>query len=156
MLLSACAPTPEPTPTAAFATEEEAFAAAEETYREYLVAAAARADGDASADPEGFMSGDALESDLESQRKLLSQNLRISGASTIIDFNPVDARINGPVAVLVVDVCLDISASRLLDDNGIDRTPSERSSTGALSVEFTGDAENMLISRSSPTESSQC
>ncbi len=38
--LSACAPTPtpSPTPTAAFASEEEAFAAAEEVYRAYIAA----------------------------------------------------------------------------------------------------------------------
>src|SRR5690554_3730104 len=38
--MSACTPTPEsePTPTAVFASEEEAFAAAEETYRAYLLA----------------------------------------------------------------------------------------------------------------------
>lgn len=156
--LSACTPTPEPspTPTAVFASEEEAFAAAEEVYRAYLEAAAARADGDETAEPEQYLSGQALESDLESQRTLASEGIRISGATEIVEFAPAQANLVDSIATLRADLCLDISKSRVLDANGVDVTPLDRPDRGQITVEFSGDANQLLISQSSPAENSPC
>ena len=149
--LSACAPTPtpSPTPTAAFASEEEAFAAAEEVYRAYLSEAAARAEGEASADPEKYLSGEALDADLQSQRSLQEQSLKIVGASVIDEFIPLKAEVTA-------DICIDISGSRVLDENGTDVTVADRPESGQVSVEFSGDSERLLISRSSPSERAEC
>ena len=59
------APDPTPTPTAVFTSEEEAFAAAEETYRAYIDAVnARRADPRSEPDPQSFLIGEAQEADI--------------------------------------------------------------------------------------------
>lgn len=72
VLLTACTPQPGPSPspsTTGFANEEEAFAAAEATYRAYVDALnARREDPESPVDPRSFLSGHALEADIESQR----------------------------------------------------------------------------------------
>ncbi|KDA06304.1 hypothetical protein DC31_10675 [Microbacterium sp. CH12i] len=156
--LSACTPAPEPTPTptAAFASEAEAFAAAEEVYRAYLMAAAQRAEGDATAAPEAYLSGPALEADLQAQRDLKSKGIRIVGASTIRQFVGLKADVNGMVALVSAEVCVDISESRILDQDDSDITPLNRPQLGKLDVEFSGDATELLISTSLPSEDSEC
>jgi len=156
--LCACTPepVPSPTPTAAFATEDEAFAAAEEVYRAYLVAAAERADGTAPDTPSAYLSGEALEADIETQRTLIDQHLQIIGASTIHEFVPLESSIDEPVATILVEICIDISGSRVIDQHGKDITPTDRPERGKLSVEFSGNGQQLLISRSTPAEESAC
>lgn len=156
--LSACAPSPEPTPTptAAFASEEEAFAAAEEVYRAYLLAAAQQAAGNETADPQSFLVGRALESDLASQRALKDQGISIIGASLVETFTPIEADVSGQVATVRADICVDISASRVKDADNKDITPSDRADTGQLTVEFSGTADKLLVSDSSPGEGNRC
>lgn len=157
-MLSACtpAPAPSPTPTTAFANEEEAFAAAEEVYRAYLLAAAERADGDATANPEEYLSGEALEADLQSQRNLQEQGIRIVGPSVVHNFTGLDADLSGRVSTLTADVCVDISGSRVLNEAGTDVTPNNRPELGLLKVEFSGNSDELFIARSSPSEKTKC
>lgn len=156
--LSACTPAPEPTPTptAAFASEEEAFAAAEEVYDAYLAAAALRSDGDINADPDKFLAGAALEADMEAQRGLKEQGLHIVGPSTIAEFKEREAQVSGPIGTIVADVCVDISGSRVYDDSGVDVTPAQRPDRGQVRVEFQGDSEQLLIAQSTPSVDSVC
>ncbi|WP_102192682.1 hypothetical protein [Microbacterium aurantiacum] len=155
-LVVGCSPAPKPTPTAAFASEEEAFAAAEETYRAYLQASAARADGDEAADPEAYLSGAALESDIQTQRELTAAGLKIVGASTVHDFLGLVARFDTKIAEVTAEVCVDISASRVIDDSGSDVTPTTRPERGKVEVVFSGDNDQLLISNTAPAESSAC
>lgn len=156
--LSACTPVvePEPTPTAAFTSEEEAFAAAEEVYRAYLLAAASRAEGDDSNDPADYLTGEALEADIQAQRELNDSGITIVGASRIKQFVGLDADISGTVAIVSADICIDISGSRVIDTTGSDVTPSDRVNRGQLNIEFSGNADQLLISRSAPSGEKGC
>lgn len=152
--LSACSPdtAPTPEPTTAFASEEEAFAAAEEVYRAYLQASAARADGNTTADPKQYLSGPALEADIGTQRELKSSGILILGESTVASFTALNSELDPTTSTLHADVCVDISASRVVDDAGVDITPTDRPKFGSLSVEFSGNARELLISDSSPSD----
>ncbi|MFK4851576.1 hypothetical protein ACI3KT_08075 [Microbacterium sp. ZW T6_19] len=157
-VLSGCTPEPEPTPTptAAFASEEEAFAAAEEVYEEYLAASAKRAAGDASSAPESFLTGDALQADVDAQRTLKEQGISISGSSTIHQFSPVSADTSGRVAKVVADVCVDISASRVVDTSGTDVTPADRPDRSLITVTFTGSSAELFVASSSSQQGDEC
>ncbi|NKF30943.1 hypothetical protein HER21_31305, partial [Pseudomonas sp. BGM005] len=87
-LLGGCAPpNPSqimaPTPIPAFASEAEAFAAAEDVYRAYNEA------GNTRADDERFLTGRALSNDLETKRLLDENGLEVVGASDVVSFKGV-------------------------------------------------------------------
>lgn len=153
-----CAPGPEPTPTptSAFASEEEAFAAAEEVYWAYLEASALRASGDSNATPEDLLTGTALETDASTQQMLEEQGLRIVGTSTIAEFVPIEADIEATVAKISAEICVDISGSRVLDETGADVTPVTRANKANVAVEFTGNNASLLISSTEAPEDSAC
>lgn len=150
--LSACTPTPEPTPTptAAFASEEEAFAAAEEVYRAYNDA------GNAEEDTSPFLTGAALDSQLETRRYLDQNGLTLSGDSTIVSFVGSNATPGQSVSTIEAQVCLDIGQSRVLDDEGNDVTPADRAPRWPLIVTFVGSSQELLISDSIPSDDPSC
>ncbi|CAH0167801.1 hypothetical protein SRABI121_01673 [Microbacterium sp. Bi121] len=149
--LSACtpAPAPSPTPTAAFASEEEAFAAAEETYRAYNDASNG---GDDTAD---FLTGAALDSDIETKRYLKENNLTLSGQSEIVSFSGTSADLDR-LSRIQARVCLDVSDSRVIDKNGNDVTPSNREDRWVLNVALTGTPDEILITNSTVAEGKSC
>ena len=126
VVLSGCAPgeEPTPTPTAAFASDEEAFAAAEETYRAY-VDALNQVD---LSDPDTFEPVYALTiGEVNSAlRKQFSQmhadEWRVEGESIIksISFGDRDA------GEIEVDVCLDVSNVALWDSGGASQVQADR------------------------------
>lgn len=146
--LSACTPTPEPTPTptAAFASEEEAFAAAEEVYRAYNDAVNAQRNGDNDADPYDYLTGKILDSELATAQELDAAGIRIVGATKIVGFDGRVSSHSQSVARVVANVCLDITEARAVDDQGTDVTAADRSDTYTISVELTGTADHLLIS----------
>ncbi len=157
--LVACAPEepaePTPTPTSAFATEDEAFAAAEETYRAYVDALNARhADPAAKPDPTDYLIEDALEAELDTQRLLEEEGRAIVGTATVARF--AGARASGNLAEIAAIVCLDVSESRLVDDNGIDVTPTDRPEVFALDVAFVRVGDQLAISDSSVASDQTC
>ena len=156
--LVACSPEPEPTPTptAAFASEEEAFAAAEEVYRAYLEASALRAAGDSEAEPQDFLTGTALDTDSSTQQTLDQQGLRIVGASSINEFVPVEADFDSAVAKISAEICVDISGSRVLNEQGSDVTPTKRPDRANVAVVFSGNSSSLLISATKAPEDSAC
>src|SRR5690606_26029635 len=91
--LSACAPTPTPTPTptAAFASEEEAFAAAEEVYRAYNDAGNARRNGESTRNPQDYLIGVALEGDIDALNQLRDTDVRLTGDVGVSSFTWLDA-----------------------------------------------------------------
>ncbi|MGP6171742.1 hypothetical protein ACTU6V_11095 [Microbacterium sp. A204] len=150
-MLSACSPgpAPSPTPTAAFASEDEAFAAAEEVYRAYNDAS--NGDGKTT----DYLTGSALESDIETKRYLDENNLALIGNSEIVSFLGVDARLD-PITKIHAQVCLDVSGSRVIDANGNDVTPNDREDRWLLDITLSGTADTLTMSTSSVAEGSSC
>ncbi|QDE35413.1 hypothetical protein FIV50_11830 [Microbacterium foliorum] len=156
--LLGCAPgpAPVPTPTPAFASEEEAFAAAEEVYRAYFDALSARARGDSEPDPQEFLTSLALESDIEAQRSLREWGLRASGEAKILSFRGTEASVGEPTAKVEGMVCIDVSEFRVVDAGGIDVTPPDRGDVVAQLVEFSGDGDNLLIAHEDSADGETC
>ena len=146
--LSGCAPAPEPTPTPtpAFASEEEAFAAAEEVYREYIEAVNAEHGGDASADSHDYLTGTILESELENSRALEASGLHIEGDTVVRSFVGDETTIDAVQATVTGIACLDITSARVIDAVGEDVTPAERSDIYSIVVTFVGSSSSLLIS----------
>lgn len=151
LLASGCTPEPTPTPSpTGFASEEEAFAAAEATYRAYVDAVnARRADPTSEPDPTSFLTGRALEVDLDGERKLAEMGLHVEGPSQVVSvsFN----RASGTKADVLV--CLDSSTSRVMNEEGEDKTPSDRASVIGLDVTVIWADPSALIAESTTSES---
>ncbi|MGW8483454.1 hypothetical protein ACWGJP_09955 [Microbacterium sp. NPDC055903] len=148
-------PDPEPTPTAAFASEEEAFAKAEEVYRAYIAAEDAR-HSDEAADPRLFLTGRALEEDTQAQETLRENGVHLAGATRIAAFVGQEARIDDRVGTIVVAACLDVSLSRVLDETGADVTPPSREDLWPLEVVFAGNRNELLIASSDTGDPATC
>lgn len=152
--LCACAPTPapSPTPTAAFATEAEAFAAAEEVYRAYNDAVNGQRQELSSEDPQEYLTGLALESDIDANRILEQNGIRIEGDGEVSSFR---GKFTG-VGTLTADICLDVSETRVIDANGLDVTPPGRPTAVALEVEFVTASKEVRISSSLENADAEC
>lgn len=148
--LSACTPTPEPTPTptAAFASEEEAFAAAEEVYRAYNDAVNAQRESTEDGDPQDYLTALALQSDIDATRILEENDVHIEGHGEIDEFEGTASALASTPATVSAQVCLDVSATRVVDGQGKDRTPDDRQDTVSLDVEFISTEQSLLISSS--------
>lgn len=157
VMLSGClAPAPEPTPTstAVFASEDEAFAAAEETYRAYNDAGNAWRTEPSSADPMAFLVGRALEDALDTQRLLDEYGVHAVG-ETVIEW--VDHVRADPVAGdVVLDVCLNSSATRAINQAGEDVTPADRSDLTLIRISLTPVAGDVLIEESETVKGDRC
>jgi hypothetical protein len=143
-----CQPEPQPSPsTPIFATEEEAFAAAEETYRAYVDALnQRRADPASTPDPQVFLTGQALETDIDTQRQLDQADLALRGSTSISSVQRVSAQLdNGSVRL---DICLDSTGTRVLNGEGEDVTPSDRDSISLITVDFLWAGEAMVVEES--------
>ncbi len=147
-LLAACTPEPEPKPTktALFASEEEAFAAAEETYQEYLNALN-RVD---LSDPETFeevyewTSGDASAAIRETLTAMRAQNLRMTGETVMAASTLLSSDIE--TAEVELHVCADVSNTDVLDAEGESVIPADRASVQSLRVTFAvGDTKSGLL-----------
>ncbi|WEK14993.1 MAG: hypothetical protein P0Y48_02960 [Candidatus Microbacterium phytovorans] len=129
-------PTPAPTPSgvvSGFASDEEAFAAAEATYRAYVDAVnERRKDPRSEPDPLSFMtkSGSAEERSAESE--LRSRGWKIVGDSSIASVTPIFA----DESSATLNVCLDASGTTVVDGKGNDVTPRERDDRVSVSVHF--------------------
>ncbi len=121
MGVTGCTPPSEPAPTPAatvsgFASEEEAFRAAEATYRAY-VDALNRVD---LADPRTFepvyawLESDALAASRKSFARMHAEGLSVAGQSKVPFIEPRAAGLRE----VVIDVCLDVSNVTLVDSEG--------------------------------------
>ncbi len=158
VMLSGCvAPAPEPTPTstAVFASEDEAFAAAEETYRAYVDAGNARdEDPHSQPDPQSFLVGEALEADIDANRKFAEVGLRIVGTSAIVAVNPIMADLD--TGETTIRVCMDDSRTRVLNDAGEDVTRADRDATTELEVSLLQVGTTLRIDGMQAVESAAC
>lgn len=156
-LLSACTPAPEPTPTAspAFASEEEAFAAAEETYRAYIQAVNSEHDGAQDGSSLRFLTGEILEAEIANARDLDAAGIHIEGETKILEFNSIEAEL-GPPGEVKAQACLDISNARAINQAGEDVTTPGRSDLYAVTVTFVGTRSSLLISAYEVSVGVQC
>lgn len=158
--LTGCAPTPasSPTPTStpAFASEEEAFAAAEEVYRAYNDALNKRRAMTEGADPQQYLTGSALEGDIDGQNILGAEGLRIVGEGHVTRFTGESEELGSEDGRVVGLVCIDVSGVHLLNEADMDVTPPGRGDTVAQRVTFVGSAKTLLIAAESTAEATAC
>lgn len=158
LALAGCAPEPSPTPspTAAFASEEEAFAAAEEVYRAYIEASN-NEQSDASANESNkYLTGDLLESEIEAARDLEARGIHIEGPTVILSFKGISADFASAVPTIRAHACLDISDARAIAADGTDVTSPGRSDIYGVNVTMSGTASSMLVSAFEVSPDSQC
>jgi hypothetical protein len=156
LVASGCQPEPAPSPSAAaFATEAEAFAAAEETYRAYVDALnQRRSDPLSSQDPQVFLTGPALEVDIDTQQQLDQSGLTLVGSSEIASVNHVSAATD--TGAVILEVCLDSTDTRVLDSAGQDVTPMDREAISLIAVDFSLVGGVLLIEESMTRQVGEC
>jgi hypothetical protein len=132
-------PTPQPSSTPVFASEEEAMKAAEAAYREYLAVSDAIAQ-DGGANPErlaGLVTEEFFAKQLETITGLQSDSLHTTGATTFDSFSAqqyVDDYAG--TALLTAYACIDVSGVRVLNEVGADVTPAGRQDRLPLLLDF--------------------
>lgn len=132
LALTGCAPPAAPDPEPAFATEAEAFAAAEKTYRAYVDALN---EVDLS-DPETFeavyawTTGDLYASDRTSFSNWHAQGVRKAGIASVISVQGVKAT----TEQVEVQACYDVSGVEVLDSSGSSLVDPARPAVQALSL----------------------
>lgn len=139
-------PTPSPTTTPFFASDEEALAAAEEVYREYL-AMSDLMSSEGGAEPERiapFVTEEHRDRAVGSFDSLSDSHLRTEGASSISDVSVTYAD-NFEVQL---KLCLDVSNVHVLTLDGEDITPADRSPSVLLVILFEIVEEELLIASS--------
>ncbi|WP_439901192.1 hypothetical protein [Microbacterium azadirachtae] len=148
--LAGCTPAtaPKPTPTPLFASKAEAFKAAERVYRDYVDAENALQSGDNSANPEQYLTGQALSRDVQSKRESKASGKRVDGAAEVVKFAGTagDAK-RGTVSAAA---CLDISKTRIINARGEDVTPTSRPTPFSLAVEFVPERGELKITGMTP------
>ncbi|AXL12721.1 hypothetical protein DXT68_11660 [Microbacterium foliorum] len=146
--LIGCTPRPAPThtPAAVFATEQDAFAAAEDVYRAYNEAVNESRDNEQTLAPEDFLTGQILAAETAASQTLEESHIRLEGHTQILEFAGVSADKGVAVSKVVARVCLDIENVRAIDADGNDVTTIGRSDLYGLDVEFSGNNNSLLIS----------
>jgi len=127
-------PTPEPSSTPVFASEEEALAAAEEAYAAYLAVSDAISQ-DGGAEPERiepYVTPEWLEVELEAYRDFSSSGVRQSGSTT---FSNATLQSSSDREATIY-ACTDSSATRFVDSSGQDVTPDDRQVLTSVQVTF--------------------
>jgi hypothetical protein len=169
LALSGCVGSPDRTPTPSpsessspvFASDEEALAAAEAAYLEYseLINLIASEDN---LEPERIRSV-ATDDYAPTIEKLFNdlrqRGLTIQGGSTPHSFSLLEAAMVGGGAEVSFLVCSDVSASRVVDRDGVDVTPSERPPRSALQVTMissSDDARRLLVDREDQWSGDYC
>lgn len=147
-MLSACTPeakpAPKPTKTATFATDEEAFAAAEETYRAYVEAVnASDLDDSKTFEPVyDLLTGTALKVEREGITKYQAADVTRTGNSAFDRFTPVETS-GGTVTA---NLCIDVSAVHLAHPDGSSALPPDRLTRDGREVTFvSGDSPTGLV-----------
>lgn len=140
-------PAPKPTPTPLFTSEAEAFKAAEQVYRDYVDAGNARRTG-ASADPESYLMGKALDDDISTQRMLSERKVHVTGKNVLNSFR--GAGFDLKTGSVDADVCLDVSSSRVIAEDGADVTPADRSSLVSIRLRLVPSGAALKITDSTP------
>ncbi len=132
-------PTPSPTTTPFFASDEEALAAAEEVYREYK-AAVAEILAESGRDPDRireYVTGQFLDESLESFATARANGWRTIGEVLVEDFalEFYDSTSSGPEVIAALS-CEDVSHVDVVDANGSSIVRDDRPPRSTFSVIF--------------------
>lgn len=156
LVLGACGPTPPappPTPTATvapaplFETDEEALAAAEAVYREYLQVSDSIAH-DGGADPQrlrDLVTERRYAADVEYFEGMQARGTHLAGAVQLVSAE-LQSFSDEEVTIYA---CIDVAGARHVDQLGRDTTPPDRVDRLLLEVLLVVD-ERLLISRTEP------
>lgn len=154
--LAACAPAPEPAPSSTgFASEEEAFAAAEETYRAYVDAlnAVDLSDPDTFEGVYAWTTGELYATDRKNFSDWHARGYTLSGESRVTAVDVVTYH----GARAVIESCYDVSDVNVIDTAGNSLVSDDRPDVQNLQVELVhGDTDtglriaNISGSRSGP------
>ena len=160
-MTTACQPDPAPSASGPiFANEEEAFAAAEETYRAY-VDALNQVD---LSDPETFeavyawTTGEANANERTTLSQMHADGWLVSGSTAIAGFRGAKAELSDPIRVKAV-VCSDVSDVAVFDSNGQSVVSDQRPEVYALAVEFVesdSTSTGLAITASNAVEDASC
>ncbi|PJJ71644.1 hypothetical protein CLV46_1195 [Diaminobutyricimonas aerilata] len=129
---------PKPSAAPVFASEEEALAAAEEAYTAYLAMSDEIATGGGK-DPErmrGLVTADQFEEEIASFAMYSERALRLSGSSSFRNFRLQQLHQEGGRVDIAAYACLDVSGTRLVDEEGQDKTPNPRPDLVPLELRF--------------------
>lgn len=155
-LLSACTPAPEPTPTAspAFASEEEAFAAAEETYRAYIAAFnAVDLSNPKTFDPVfELAAGDYEKQERRDLSVMHAEGYQRGGEIRILRFEGSSA----DETSIRARTCNDISTTTFTDAEGVSLIPPTRPDVVALELIFSLDHGLPLLTSAEPIQDKAC
>lgn len=157
LVLGGCTPepAPQPTPTSPFTSEEEAFAAAEATYRAY-VDALNQVD---LSDPETFepvfawTTGELNSSDRSGLSEYHAAGARVSGESVVTLLEPDESKSSTNSVVLYA--CVDISSVDVFDANGNSLVSPERPDVQStrVTLEYNARAQkDYLVGEIAPRE----
>jgi hypothetical protein len=137
-------PAPEPsTPSApTFATDEEAFAAAEETYRAYVDATNAvdLADPATFASVFTLLTDDAAADARKQYSQMHAEAWRLSGARQVVLVAVREP--TSEISVAALNVCLDVSDVEVVDPSGKSVVNTNRPDVQSIAVELTSSAES--------------
>jgi hypothetical protein len=147
-------PALSPTPTG-FVSEQDAAAAAEETYRAYVAEVNRYYNGEPGADSTTFLTGEALTyaKELHAQEKELG--LTASGEQKVLSVETKSVAVVAGAASVDLTVCLDVSDTRVLDADGNDVTPA-RKEVRALDVRLVSEKDALLIMSSTTNDGVEC
>lgn len=156
--LVGCAPepAPSPTPTAAFASEEEAFAAAEETYRAYNDAFNSLDISNSATFDKLFelSSGNFEAADRKTLSELRAEGLTLTGSTTVSYFDGLKSE--PPFERITALVCIDVSRSDIVNMSGESVLDASRLDVNPLVVTFVFSDGELLIDRADREEESAC
>ena len=145
--LSACATEPEPEPAW---TEEEAYAAAEETFRAFSNAAY-----DLEASTLDYVTGDMVELERDAEQAAAAAQLEIRGEVEVLNFEPLSFDAVGDSVALSATACIDSSRVELKSEGEDWKQPRERPVYG-VEVSFTSVRGELLIDDFSDSEDVKC
>jgi len=151
--LSGCAPqvTPTPTPTPVFASEDEAFAAAEEVYREFI----RRLNDVDLSDTNTFeplfelSSGSFEKADREAYSAMHAEGYVMHGETRLVSFEAAESP--PPHNTVVAHICLDVSSVSVVDSAGVSQVEEGRPDLVPLEVTFVADRHNVMLIDSAVT-----
>jgi hypothetical protein len=144
-------PTSSATPTPVFASDEEALAAAEKAYADYLAMSDLIAQ-EGGANPERMeevATGDALSGGIADAARYEDTGYRGVGQS-VFDHMTLQSWVPGPPATLRVYVCLDVSGTRIVDATGntVIDTPATPRTPLEVSLERPKQTDRFVVSDS--------
>lgn len=150
------APAPTPTPTPLFASEEEAFAAAEATYRAFIERVNAVDLGDPSTFEPLYelSSGEFQEADREAYSQMHAEGNVVSGSTVILSFTAKASK--APYSTVIASACLDVSAVEVVDARGTSVVSPDRPDVYALDLTFISDGADLRIDSANIREDSTC